>query len=133
VAVWGLAFKARTDDVREAPALDCIRRFLARGVKVQAYDPEAAGTTRAVLGDSITYAADAYAALDGADALVICTDWQEFRTPDFALIAKMLRRPVIFDGRNLYERATLARYGIEYHCIGRPESTNPGRRHTDRA
>jgi UDPglucose 6-dehydrogenase len=133
LAVWGLAFKARTDDVRESPAIDCIKAFLARGIKVQAFDPEAMDTTRAILGDKITYAADGYAALVGADALVVCTDWQEFRTPDFDAIAKALRRPVIFDGRNLYERSTLAKHGFEYHCIGRPDAQHIKRRRTDRS
>ncbi|HRX83805.1 MAG TPA: UDP-glucose/GDP-mannose dehydrogenase family protein [Phycisphaerae bacterium] len=119
LAVWGLAFKARTDDVREAPAIDCIRMFLDQGIRVRAHDPEALETTRAVLGDTIELFEDGYAALDGADALVIFTDWQEFRTPDFTMIKERLNQPVIFDGRNLYEHATLARMGIEYHCIGR--------------
>ncbi len=117
---WGLAFKARTDDVREAPAIDCIRMFLERGMKVRAHDPEAMETTREVLGDSITYHDDGYEALDGASAMVIFTDWQEFRTPDFTAIKARLKRPVIFDGRNLYQRSMLVREGIEYHCIGRP-------------
>jgi len=119
LGVWGLAFKARTDDVREAPAIDCIRMFLDQGMRVRAHDPEALATTRDVLGTAVELFEDGYAALSGADALVIFTDWQEFRTPDFVLIKSRLKRPVIFDGRNLYEHAALARQGIEYHCIGR--------------
>jgi UDPglucose 6-dehydrogenase len=120
LAVWGLAFKARTDDVRESPAIDCIRMFLAKGMKVRAYDPEARDTGRAELGDAIVYSNDGYAHMIGADALIIFTDWQEFRTPDFDMIKKNLKKPVIFDGRNLYERSSMIRQGIEYHCIGRP-------------
>ncbi len=119
LAVWGLAFKARTDDVRESPALDCIRMFRERGMTIRAHDPEALETTRAEMGDAISYFENGYDALDGADALILFTDWQEFRTPDFEMIKERLARPVIFDGRNLYERSSLKRRGIEYHCIGR--------------
>ncbi|NOX60141.1 MAG: UDP-glucose/GDP-mannose dehydrogenase family protein [Planctomycetes bacterium] len=121
LAVWGLAFKARTDDVRESPALDCIRTFVEHGIKISAYDPEALETTRAELGDTIEYVTDGYETLHDADALIIFTDWQEFRTPDFDLIKKRLKAPVIFDGRNLYNRKSLAKLGFEYHCIGRPK------------
>jgi UDPglucose 6-dehydrogenase len=86
---------------------------------VRAHDPEALETTRAELGDAITYHTNGYQALEGADALVVMTDWQEFRTPDFEMIKQRLARPLIFDGRNLYERSSLKRQGIEYHCIGR--------------
>jgi len=123
LAVWGLAFKARTDDVRESPALDCIRLFVEKGIKVSAFDPEAIETTRAELGDIIEYVSDGYDALHDADALVIFTDWQEFRTPDFNMIKERLLSPVIFDGRNLYNRHSLAKQGFEYHCIGRPKVT----------
>jgi len=121
LAVWGLAFKARTDDVRESPAIDCIRMFLEKGMKVRAYDPEARETAREELGDTIEMFTGGYEPMEGADALVIFTDWQEFRTPDFEAIAARLKKPVIFDGRNLYDRASLKRQGFEYHCIGRPE------------
>ncbi len=123
LAVWGLAFKARTDDVRESPALDCIRMFTDRGIRISAFDPEAIDTTRAELGDIIEYAENGYDTLHDADALVIFTDWQEFRTPDFNMIKERLLSPVIFDGRNLYNRHSLAKQGIEYHCIGRPKVT----------
>lgn len=119
LGVWGLAFKARTDDVRESPAIDCIRMFLDCGMTVRAYDPEALDTTRAVMGNAITYSPDGFDALDGADALVIFTDWQEFRNPDFDRMAACLSRKVVFDGRNLYEKDLLAKHGLEYHCVGR--------------
>ncbi len=119
LAVWGLAFKARTDDVRESPAIYCIRKFLDCGMKVRAYDPEAAPAAAAVLSGGLLTCQTGYDALDGADALVIFTDWQEFRNPDFETIAKKLRRPVIFDGRNLYDPEVVRKAGIEYHSIGR--------------
>jgi len=122
LAVWGLAFKARTDDIRESAALNCVERFIEKGIKVKAYDPEAMPATQQALGDKIALAEDAYSVLDGSDALVILTDWQEFRSPDFAGIAERLFRPVIFDGRNLYDPKYVAKQGIEYYCIGRPES-----------
>ena len=119
LAVWGLAFKARTDDVREAPSIRCIRRFLEAGMKIRAYDPEAMAGAVEELGGKISVAEHSYDVLDGADALVIFTDWQEFRTPDFELIASKLKRPVIFDGRNLYDPAYVRKQGIEYYSIGR--------------
>jgi UDPglucose 6-dehydrogenase len=124
LAVWGLAFKARTDDIRESPAIHCIRMFLQEGIAVRAHDPEALDTTREELGNAIELFADGYEALEGADALVVFTDWQEFRTPDFDRMASLLKKPLIFDGRNLYERASLSRKGFEYHCIGRPETAS---------
>ncbi len=120
IAVWGLAFKPNTDDVREAPAHFVIRRLLEAGAEVQAFDPEAVETTRAVLGNMIKYTEDDYAALDGADALVICTEWHEFRRPNFDKVLRLLKRPLIFDGRNLYAEETMLEYGFEYHSIGRP-------------
>lgn len=120
VAVWGLAFKPNTDDVREAPAHVVIRHLLEAGAAVRAFDPEAMETTRAVLGEAIAYAPDAYAALDGADALVICTEWHEFRRPDWERVQGLLRRPLVFDGRNLYEPERMAALGFDYHSIGRP-------------
>jgi UDPglucose 6-dehydrogenase len=120
LAVWGLAFKARTDDIRESAALNCVKRFIEQGIKVRAYDPEAMPATQQVLGDEISLAEDAYSLLDGCDALVILTDWQEFRSPDFAGIAGRLTQPVIFDGRNLYDPKYVAKQGIRYYCVGRP-------------
>ncbi|MHC4539240.1 MAG: UDP-glucose dehydrogenase family protein [Planctomycetota bacterium] len=119
VAAWGLSFKARTDDVRESPAIYCIRKFLDCGMKIRAYDPEAASAATAALEGAIETCPNGYDALDGADALVIFTDWQEFRNPDFETIAKKLKEPVIFDGRNLYDPDLVRSRGIQYHSIGR--------------
>ncbi len=118
-ALWGLAFKPNTDDVREAPAHSIARSLIARHASVIAYDPEAMENTKQALGDSIEYANDMYAALSGADALIIATEWNEFRNPDLHFIRKTLERPVIFDGRNVFEPERLAEMGIEYHSIGR--------------
>lgn len=120
IAVWGLAFKPNTDDVREAPAHVVIRGLLQAGASVAAFDPEAIETTRAVLGDEIEYTRDAYEAAEGADALVICTEWNEFRRPDFDALRQLLTQPVIFDGRNLYDPQRTAAQGFDYYSIGRP-------------
>ena len=119
LAVWGLAFKARTDDIRESAAIHCAKKFAQAGIKIKAYDPEAMENTKAQIGDCIEYCDNSYEMLDGADALVIMTDWQEFRTPDFDLIKEKLSSAVIFDGRNLYDPKYVAKQGIEYRCIGR--------------
>lgn len=120
-AVWGLAFKARTDDVRESPAIALIQRLVGAGAKVAAHDPKAIANAQTLLGNgSVEYCADMYAALAGASALVICTEWQEYRTPDFDLIRSTLAKPVIFDGRNLYEVEWMASTGLTYISIGRP-------------
>jgi len=120
LAVWGLSFKAKTDDIRESPAIDGIRYFTEQGLRVRAHDPVAMPAARAELDDTVEMFGDAYAALEGADGLVIFTDWQEFRNPDFELIKEKLVNPVIFDGRNLYNPEFIAAQGIEYHCVGRP-------------
>ncbi len=120
VAVWGLAFKPNTDDVREAPAHSIIRDLLALGAEVQAYDPEANESTQAVLGDAITYADDRYGALEGADVLVVCTEWPQFRRLDFMRMLQSLNQPVIFDGRNLYDPQYMAKLGFTYFSMGRP-------------
>jgi UDPglucose 6-dehydrogenase len=120
LAVWGLAFKSRTDDVRESPALAAVKMFLERGMKIRAHDPEAIQTASAELGDTVSMFEDGYAALEGADALVLFTDWPEFRTPDFDLIAEKLPSKLIFDGRNMYDPRLLAKRGFRYFCIGRP-------------
>ena len=125
-ALWGLAFKPNTDDMREAPSLEIIRYLLRHGASVAAHDPKSHTTARAVLGDTITYHDDAFDPLDGADGLVICTEWMEFRTPEFSRMAKLLRKPVIFDGRNLYEADYLRDFGLEYYCIGRPDPARSG-------
>lgn len=119
VALWGLAFKPDTDDIREAPALYIIRELLDAGAVVRAFDPEAMDNVKAMFGDEIAMAPDQYAALDGADALAICTEWKVFRTPSFAAIKKMLREPVIFDGRNLYDLDNVREQGFTYYSIGR--------------
>ena len=119
LAVWGLAFKARTDDIRESPAISCIEKLLEAGMTIRAYDPEAIPMAKEKLGERIETFSEGYQMLDGADALVILTDWQEFRTPDFELITSKLKRAVIFDGRNLYDPAFVKKAGIEYHCVGR--------------
>ena len=119
LAVWGLAFKARTDDIREAPAIYCIEKFLAAGIKIRAYDPEAMEATKEKLGGRVETFQNSYDVLDGADGLVIFTEWQEFRNPDFDQIADKLEKPVIFDGRNLYDCDVVRKQGIEYHSIGR--------------
>ena len=119
LAVWGLAFKAKTDDVRESPAIYCIKKFLDCQMKIRAYDPEAASAALAALDGKIKTFQNGYDALDNADALVIFTDWQEFRNPDFEMIATKLKKPVIFDGRNLYDPNVIKKAGIEYHSIGR--------------
>ena len=120
VAVWGLAFKARTDDVRESPAIDAIKMFLERGLKVRAHDPQAMQTARGELDDKVAMFEDGYESLEGADALVIFTDWDEFRNPDFDLIAEKLPSRLIFDGRNMYDPKLLAKRGFHYYSVGRP-------------
>jgi UDPglucose 6-dehydrogenase len=122
LAVWGLAFKARTDDIRESPAVYCVEEFLKAGIAVKAHDPEAMGPARDRLGETVTYCEDYYEALDGAHGLVVLTDWQQFRNPDFEFVARQLSRPVIFDGRNLYDPSYVRSAGIEYHCVGRPNA-----------
>jgi UDPglucose 6-dehydrogenase len=120
IAIWGLAFKAETDDVRESPALVLAEQLLAAGARVQAHDPAAIATARRELGDRVTYASTAYEALEGAAALAIVTEWLEYRNPDFDRIKGLLSRPLIVDGRNLYDPQRLARLGFVYDSIGRP-------------
>ena len=120
IAIWGLAFKPRTDDMREAPAVPLITGLLAAGASVHAYDPEAMKVAKGIFGSKIDYAANSYAALTGADALAIVTEWNEFREPDFARMRKLLRNPIIFDGRNLYNAEQIRTFGFTYLSIGRP-------------
>ncbi len=120
IAVWGLAFKAETDDVRESPALVLIEELLRAGAKVQAHDPAAMETARQQLGSRVTYAGNGFDALGGADALAIATEWLEYRNPDFARIKQLLKRPLIVDARNLYDPQKLGRLGFTYDSIGRP-------------
>jgi len=119
IAVWGLAFKAGTDDMRESPAVVLIDALLAAGAKVAAHDPEAMQVARGIWGDRVRYAEDPYIALGGADALCVVTEWLLYRTPDFERIKSLLRDPVVIDGRNLYEPARMARLGFRYAGIGR--------------
>jgi UDPglucose 6-dehydrogenase len=119
IAIWGLSFKPRTDDMREAPAITIIERLLALGAKVQVYDPEAMKNAKAVLGTRITYAAKSYDALAGADALALVTEWNEFREPDFNKMRKLMRSPVVFDGRNIYHKELMRSHGFTYYAIGR--------------
>lgn len=125
VAVWGLAFKPRTDDIREAPALVLIDALLAAGVKVRVHDPEAIDNVRALYGDRIYYCDHPYGCLEQADALVIVTEWNEFRNPDFEVMRRLLNTPVVFDGRNLYEPETMAALGFTYFGIGRAAAHRP--------
>ena len=119
IAVWGLAFKPNTDDMREAPALVLIEELLAAGAEVVAHDPVAMHEARRRIGTAITYAESNYGALEGADALVVVTDWNEYRHPDFARIKATLRRPVVVDGRNLYDVRKMRALGFTYASIGR--------------
>jgi UDPglucose 6-dehydrogenase len=119
-AVWGVAFKARTDDIREAPALVLVEDLLRSGAEVAVFDPEAMDNARRVLGDRVIYAESAHEALNDADALVVVTEWNEFRFPDFERIRNELRAPVVFDGRNLYDPRSMSDLGFEYFSIGRP-------------
>jgi UDPglucose 6-dehydrogenase len=119
-ALWGLAFKPNTDDIREAPALYIIDALMAAGATITAYDPEAMTNVKNLLGNKVNYAADQYSTLEGADALIIATEWSEFRTPDFEIIEAKLKNKVIFDGRNLFEVKHMKELGYHYESIGRP-------------
>jgi UDPglucose 6-dehydrogenase len=120
VAVWGLSFKPDTDDMREAPSLVIVEGLLERGAQVVAHDPEAMTAARAVFADRIQYAETNYDALEGADVLVIITEWKQYRVPDFARMREVMRQPVIVDGRNLFSPHRLAELGFDYSSIGRP-------------
>ena len=119
IAIWGLAFKPRTDDMREAPSIPLIESLLAAGAAVQAFDPVAARAAKTIFGSRITYAASSYDAVKGADALAIVTEWNEFRRPDFGRIRSLMRSPVVFDGRNLFTPAHMKQNGFTYYSIGR--------------
>jgi UDPglucose 6-dehydrogenase len=119
LAVWGLAFKPRTDDIREAPALTLIDAMLADGVKVRVHDPEAMDNVREIYGNKLVYCDRPYGALEGANGLAIVTEWQQFRHPDFEIIRRLLSEPVIFDGRNLYDPRQMQGMGFRYYSIGR--------------
>jgi len=119
IGVWGLAFKPRTDDMREAPAVPMIEALVSAGVSVQAFDPEAMRVAKGIFGSRITYATSAYDAVKGADALAILTEWNEFRRPDFSRIRSLMRSPTVFDGRNLFVPAHMKQNGFTYYSIGR--------------
>jgi UDPglucose 6-dehydrogenase len=119
IALWGLAFKPDTDDIREAPALYIIDALLAKGAKVKAFDPEAMNNVKALYGDKITFAKNEYEVLEGCDFLIIATEWQVFRNPDFKKVANLLKEKVVFDGRNLYDLEDMKHLGFYYESIGR--------------
>jgi UDPglucose 6-dehydrogenase len=119
IAVWGLAFKPNTDDIREAPALSIIDALLAEGATVSTYDPEAMNNVKAIYTDKIEFAERQYDALTDADALVIATEWSEFRTPDFDNMISLMKNKVIFDGRNLFDLNKMQELGFYYESIGR--------------
>jgi UDPglucose 6-dehydrogenase len=119
IAMWGLAFKAQTDDMRESPSIQLIKSLLRAGASVRAHDPKAAETARRMFGDQVEFVGNAYETLAGADALVIVTEWMQFRNPDFERMKSLLKQPVIVDGRNLYDPARMSERGFTYACIGR--------------
>jgi UDPglucose 6-dehydrogenase len=120
IAVWGLAFKPQTDDIRESPALTLIDDLLAAGASVRAHDPQAAPNVKALYGDRVAFADHMYDAADGADALVVVTEWHEYRNPDFARLRKLLKTPALFDGRNVWAPEEVRGLGFTYAGIGRP-------------
>jgi UDPglucose 6-dehydrogenase len=119
VGLWGLAFKAETDDMRESPTIPLIQGLLKAGARVQTHDPKATDSARTIFGDALMYAADPYSAAHGADALLVMTEWLLYRNPDFDRVRKLLRRPLLIDGRNLYDPERMTALGFEYHGIGR--------------
>ncbi|HRZ21142.1 MAG TPA: nucleotide sugar dehydrogenase, partial [Bacteroidales bacterium] len=118
IAIWGLSFKPQTDDMREAPSVVIINKLLDAGANVKAYDPVAMSEARHYLGERITYCEDQYEALIEADALAMITEWPEFKFPNLKVMKKLLNVPAVFDGRNIYDRAEMKRYGFDYFCIG---------------
>ena len=119
IGIWGLAFKPYTDDIREAPALYNIEHLLELGCKINVYDPEAMPNVKELLGETVTFSKNPYDAIENADALLIVTEWPQFRTPDFERMESLLKNKVIFDGRNLYEMAQMKELGYTYYSIGR--------------
>jgi UDPglucose 6-dehydrogenase len=126
IAVWGLSFKPDTDDMREAPSLVVIEGLLERGAQVTAHDPEAVAAARAIFGDRIGYAETNYDALQDADALIIITEWKQYRVPDFARMRELMRQPIVIDGRNLFSPQRLRELGFDYSSIGRPDVRSGG-------
>ena len=119
VAVWGLSFKPKTNDMREAPSITIINELLKKGAIVKAYDPKALCSAKNIFKDEIKYSASSYEALDSADCLLLLTEWNEFRHPDFVKMKQIMKSPVIFDGRNQYDTVNMRKYGFEYYCIGK--------------
>ena len=120
-AVWGLSFKPQTDDMREAPAIDIISVLRDAGARFRAHDPVAMEVAKSIIGDkSVTYVSNYYDALEGADALLLLTEWNQFRRPDYERMKSLLKQPIIFDGRNQYDPAKMKEIGFTYYCIGRP-------------
>jgi UDPglucose 6-dehydrogenase len=119
IGIWGLAFKAETDDMRESPAIPVIEGLLAAGARVQTHDPKATDSARLIFGDRLMYAADPYSAAHGVDALLVMTEWLVYRNPDFDRVRNLVRRPLLIDGRNLYDPDRMASLGFDYHGIGR--------------
>jgi len=119
IAIWGLAFKPQTDDIREAPALVVINRLLGKGAIVKAHDPVAMPNVKQMYGNKIEFCENAYDALDGADALAVITEWNEFRTPDFNRMKKLMKSDTVFDGRNIYDPKSMKEMGFNYYAIGR--------------
>ena len=118
IALWGLAFKPETDDMREAPSLVLIGKLQEAGCKVRVYDPAAMNECRRRIGESVYYARDMYDAVLDADALLLVTEWKEFRLPSWAVIKKTMEQPVVLDGRNIYDKKEMEEQGFVYHCIG---------------
>ena len=118
-AIWGLAFKPKTDDMREAPAITIINALLDKGAKIKAYDPKAMDSAKFIFADKIEYSKNSYETIENADALLLLTEWNEFRRPDFERIKTSMKNPVIFDGRNQYDKIRLEEKGFKYFCIGK--------------
>ncbi|HEX5624436.1 MAG TPA: nucleotide sugar dehydrogenase, partial [Saprospiraceae bacterium] len=119
IAIWGLAFKPNTDDIREAPALEIMESLLQAGAEISAYDPEAMKHVQAIFGEHVSFAKDMYEALRGADALALITEWNVFRSPDFELMRSLMKQPLIFDGRNVFDHARMKELGFSYISMGR--------------
>jgi len=120
--MWGLAFKPNTDDIREAPAVYLIKKFLEHGAELSVYDQEAMANVKEIYGDDIKFNDEPYACLPDADALIVVTEWTEFRTPDFDKMKATMKNPIIFDGRNIYDVGVPESHGFDYYSIGRPQS-----------
>lgn len=121
IGLWGLSFKPNTDDMREAPSLSLIEKLTEAGATVKAYDPVAMEEASRIMDNTVVYCKEMYDAADEADALVLITEWSEFRTPNYSILSKLLKNRVVFDGRNIYDPSEMQENGFDYHCIGRPK------------